>query len=130
MKPELAQYEVTPEPFWYDTWRHGSGYDVIELAEARKWHALPGWGEDGYDLGNWPYVIVFFRNRQTHYDIIYYVEGDIVMYSAPTKELRNAIIDEIAFFHWRQQEEEWVAGYDSVDQLPSNLKGPCRTTVR
>ena len=124
MKQELAQYEVTPESFWQNTWRYGDGYNVIAFAEAQKWHAIPGWGKDGYDLGDWPYVIVFFRNRNAQYDIAYYVEGDVTMYSAPTEEIRNAIVDEIAFFHWRG--EEWVQGYDSVDQLPDELKGPYR----
>ena len=124
MKPELAQYEVTPESFWQAAAIYGGGYDVMEAAHEEKWRAIPGWGKDGYDLGDWPYVIVFTRNQHGRYDIMYYVEGDVTMYSAPTKEIRNAIIDEIAFFHWRG--EEWVEGYDSVDQLPDELKGPYR----
>lgn len=124
MKPELAKYEVTPESFWQTAPIYGGGYDVMEAAHEEKWRAIPGWGKDGYDLGNWPYAIVFFRNRQTQYDIIYYVEGDVMMYTTPSEEIRNAIVDEIAFFHWKG--EEWVQGYDTVEQLPDELKGPYR----
>lgn len=126
MKQELMQYEITPEGFWQCTWMYGDGYNVMEVAHQQKWRAIPGWGKDGYDLGDWPYVIIFMKNLQERYDIIYYVEGDVTMYSAPTKEIRDAIVNEIAFFHWKQQDEEWVQGYDTVDQLPDELKGPYR----
>jgi hypothetical protein len=75
-------------------------------------------------------VIVFFRNLKLKqedtvlYQMIEYVEGDVTMWSCPTKELRRAVIDEVAFFHWKHMHEEWVEGYDSVDQLPPELRGP------
>ena len=55
--------------------------------------------------------------------MIEYVEGDVTMWSCPTKELRQHITDELAFFHWKHQHEEWVEGYDSVEQLPEDLRG-------
>jgi hypothetical protein len=39
----------------------GSGYDWMgQLANA--WHVVSAWGQDGWNLGNWPYVVV------AHYD--------------------------------------------------------------
>jgi hypothetical protein len=35
------------------------GYDWISRL-SNGWYAVPGWGKDGWDLGNWPYVIVAF----------------------------------------------------------------------
>ncbi|MDJ0315771.1 hypothetical protein [Arthrobacter antibioticus] len=38
-----------------------SGYDYMERANAQGWTALALWGKDGYDFGQWPYVIGFVR---------------------------------------------------------------------
>jgi hypothetical protein len=127
MKDELNQYEKEPEPFWQDTWRYGDGYDVMEAAEAQGWRAISSWGKDGYALGSWPYAIIFFRRKDEEYQLIYYVEGDVTMYACPTKELRQAITDELAFFHSCHQEADWVQGYTSVEQLPPELRGPYRS---
>jgi hypothetical protein len=34
------------------------GYDWMELIEAEGWAVIPSWGCDGWDLGQWPYVMV------------------------------------------------------------------------
>ena len=127
MKEELEQYRVEPDVFWQAAWRYGDGYDVMGQAE-RKMHGLrvvSSWGRVGYDLGSWPLVMVFFRERKG-YEIAYYVEGDVVCYAAPTEAIREAIVDGIAFFHWKHQGESWVEGYESVERVPENLRGPYR----
>src|SRR5579871_2938617 len=126
-KEELAKYQV-PEnkipSFWLNTWASGDGYDVIERAVKRGYEPIAGWGsEEGYDLGEWPYVIVFIRDRieENAYDLIVYTEGDVTMYTTPTEELRNKIIDGVAFFYWKHGGEEWVDQYETVDDLPASL---------
>ena len=126
MKEELKQYKVEAGPFWENVSLYGGGYDVMEIVERQNWRAIPGWGRAGWDLGSWPYVIVFFRNREEAFDIVLYVEGDVTMYSCPTKEIRQVITDEIAFFYWKHSDEEWVRGYQSVEELPEELRGPYR----
>jgi hypothetical protein len=42
----------------------------------------------------------------------------------PTQEERDRRTDEIAFFYWKNHEEEWVDAIDSHDQMPPNLRGP------
>jgi hypothetical protein len=126
MKEELKQYEVKATGFWESTWMFGDGYDVMEIAESKGWRAIAGWGRDGWDLGSWPYVIVFFRDREGFFDVIVYVEGDVTMYACPTKEIRQAITNETAFFYWKKRDEEWVRAYKSVDELPEELRGPYR----
>ena len=131
MKEELEHYKVEPDAFWQAAWVYGDGYGVMEQAERKVhgWCVISGWGRDGYDLGSWPLVMVFFRQRHG-FEVAYYVEGDVVCYAAPTEAIRNAIVDEIAFFHWKHQGEQWVEGYDSVEQLPDELRGPYRARVR
>jgi hypothetical protein len=124
---KFAQYEVTPSPLFQNAWRYGDGYDLIEVAESRGWRVQADWGKaEGYNLGSWPLIIVFFGRVSNLYHLVYYVEGDITQYAFPTKELRAACTDEIAFFHWKHQGEEWVAEYETVDQLPEELRGPYR----
>ena len=128
MKAQLKQYEVEPEPFWRGASLLGDGYDVMGAAERKSqgWRVVAGWGKDGYDLGSWPLVMVFFRQRDRRFEIAYYVEGDVTCYSAPTEEIRDAITDELAFLHWKYHGESWVEGYESVEQLPDELRGPYR----
>jgi hypothetical protein len=127
MKQELEQYRVEPSNFWQAMPMMGvGGYDIIGPAEKRKWNVIASWGRDGYDLGSWPLVIVFVHSTVESFDVIEYVEGDVCMYSCPTAEIRQSIIDEIAFFHRKQAEESWVAGYETVEQLPEELRGPYR----
>lgn len=121
---EKKQYEVEPRGFWAGTFMFGDGYDVMDYAERRGWETIEGWGQAGYDLGNHPYVIVFFRDRNNKSDLVLYVENDVMQYSCPTKELRNEICDSIAFFYWKHRGEEWVHDYESVEQLPDELRGP------
>lgn len=130
MKEELEQYRVEPDAFWQATWLYGDGYDVMAQAERplQGWRVVSSWGRDGYDLGSWPYVMVFFRERRG-FEIAYYVERDVVCYVAPTKARREAIVDEIAFFHWKHQNEVWVKGYESVEHVPDELRGPYRARL-
>ena len=128
MNDALNQYKVDPGNFWKGLiMLGGDGYDDMELAEKHGWHPISAWGKEGWNLGSWPLVIVFYRNLKKEDEILYqvieYVEGDVTMWSCPTKELRQQVTDELAFFHWKHMHEEWVEGYDSVDQLPPELRG-------
>jgi hypothetical protein len=107
----------------------GDGYDVMEAAgtgpRVDRWHAVPSWGLDGWDLGSWPLVAVYVR-RDTNgeHQLAYYVEGDVTIYGYATVEERNRAIDELAFFHWNWAGESWVEGIDSADEMPNHLCGP------
>jgi hypothetical protein len=130
MNEELNRYRKEPDPFWQNSWRIGDGYDVIEAAEKKGWRAIGSWGRDGYDLGSWPYVIIFFRRKGDEYQLIYYVEGDVTMYICPTKEIRQRITDELALFHWHHNTSsapDGIERYKSVDELPDDLRGPYRS---
>jgi hypothetical protein len=41
----------------------GDGYDRMDSVMDRGWHAVSAWGRDGWDLGDWPLVMYFVRNR-------------------------------------------------------------------
>jgi len=126
MKPELKQYQVEPDPFWQRAWMHGGGYDVMEKATSVRWEPIAGWGQDGWMLGSWPYVIIYFRTEDGTFDLMYYVEGDVTMYSCPTREIREAICDVLALFHWKHSGggPENIDEYEDVSQLPLQYRGP------
>jgi hypothetical protein len=126
MREDLKQYQVEPDAFWQSIWVYGDGYDAMTAANRKGYREIAAWGKAGYGLGDWPLVIVFHRNMPTCYELVEYVEGDVTMYTCPTRELRNSITDEIAFFHWKHKSEPWVEGYETVDQSPNELRGPYR----
>ena len=130
-----ASYQVAPEPFWqFAVLRGDDGYERIELARRYRWRAIASWGQDGWDLGSWPLVVISWRESQgwdqtryepvNHFDLAYNVEGDITVYRYPTAELREAATDYLAFWHWKHDDEPWVEGIDSVDAAPARLRGP------
>jgi hypothetical protein len=46
------------------------------------------------------------------------------VYRYPTRELRDAATDCLAFWHWKHEGKPWVDGIDSVDVAPPHLRGP------
>jgi hypothetical protein len=127
MKEELNQYKAEPPRFWKALpMLGGDGYDDMEAAEKHGWHAIDAWGRDGYTLGSLPLIIIFYSDHQGRFDVIEYVEGDVEMWSCPSPEIRQQVTDELAFFHWKHSNKEWVRDYTSVDELPDELKGPYR----
>lgn len=71
------------------------GYDWIDAAETTGWYALSNWGKDGWDAGQWPYVIVALAKGQDEvgpfFGMTTYCEGDL----------------ETTFY--RSQEQQWEA---------------------
>jgi hypothetical protein len=95
-------YRVRRELFWDRARMQGDdGYDVMERAGVHRWRAIPSWGRDGWDLGAWPLVVILHRTTGGVSEIAYYVEGDVEVYRYPTRELRDAATDCLAFWHWR-----------------------------
>lgn len=41
------------------------GYEFMAAGEAAGWRPVSAWGADGWDLGDWPYVVVMFRETGT-----------------------------------------------------------------
>lgn len=119
------EFTVPPDAFWSVSQLRGDdGYDRIEAAATRGWHPVPSWGGDGWDLGSWPLAVISHRHTPEGYELAYNVEGDITVYRYPTRELRDAATDCLAFWHWKHDAEPWVEGIDSVDVAPDYLRGP------
>lgn len=59
-RAELAGFQVDSHGRDYS--RSDDGYDDMDVAESEGWKAVSGWGRDGWDLGDWPYVVVSTRD--------------------------------------------------------------------
>lgn len=97
---EIISESNLPSAEWCD------GYDYMERAEARGWSAMGSWGEDGYDLGSWPYVIGFVRvvrdgASRYLYGFGLYCEGDLTTDYYRTKDACNEAISRQAFTFWK-----------------------------
>lgn len=76
----LDTREPVTAPVLLDYHMNG-GYDWMDEVTYLGW-ATPGlWGAEGWDLGQWPYVIVATRTHETEdgplYGFATYVEGDV-----------------------------------------------------
>ena len=99
-------------------------YMKAKLAENRGWEVKDGWGKGGYDLGNHPYVMIFFRDEVSGYSLLEYVEGDTYLYFFETLEERITFTDKLAFYWWKHIGMSYAENYNSVDELPDDMRGP------
>jgi hypothetical protein len=104
----------------YTRWPGDEGYDRMNFARETGWKPISSWGRDGWDLGSWPYVIVYHRGET---ELALDVEGDITLETFATVEERDSRTDELAFFNWKNANEAWVQGIDSHEQMPPHLRG-------
>jgi hypothetical protein len=118
-------YRIEPEAFWLlSQLRSDDAVDRMALAYVRRWKPIPTWGRDGWELGSWPYVVVYHRTADHAWQLTENVEGDVTVYSYPSQELRDAATDCLAFSYWKDGQRGWAADIDSVDVAPDDLRGP------
>lgn len=122
---ELMSHRIPTEGIW-EAGRFYDGYDRQAVVGKRGWHAVSAWGRDGWDLGSWPLVTVYFRDGEGPRPFLAAenVEGDTTVYAFATEEDRNAGVDRIAFSHWQYARESWVEGIESATDMPEQLRGP------
>lgn len=107
--------------------RHScDGYDDMDIAGHDGWHPVTSWGRDGWDLGKWPYVVIYTRDakcvcllpdsREVYahepdctgpvFELMQIVEGDHTIYRFRADEDRDAAIDYM--FSWYAADEDWA----------------------
>ena len=105
----------------------GDGFDFIDEAGKRGWHAVPAWGAQGWDLGDWPLVIMFVRLSDTGYGCMRHTEGDLdVWMFEPTAEGRTSVsakVDEWAIEHWRRYPDDAPDLPPEGEPIPEQFRG-------
>lgn len=97
-------------------WDAGDGYDFMhEHAIPAGWRAVASWGRDGWDLGDWPYVCIFFREHAGSFYYLCHVEGDLTGYRFDTLEQLHAHTDGTARFYWEHDRDRGPDDLDSPD---------------
>ena len=107
-----------------ETWPGQDGYERMHWAEtAGGWRAIASWGREGWNLLDWPYYVAYFKEIDGAYFLATDCEGDIDVHMFASEDERSAAVDKLAFWHWQQRGESWVAGLDRIEQKPK-LMGP------
>lgn len=99
------------------------GYEFIAAGQAAGWRSVAAWGEQGWDLGDWPYVVVLFRELRGTFQRAIYIEGDITIATYASSVDREKATDETAFFYWRAAGDAWIIDH-TPGQEPAQLRGP------
>jgi hypothetical protein len=95
------------------------------------------WGRDGWDLGDWPYVVFYLKTSLGEagrvYELMEICEGDRTVWSFASEEDRSAALDYMFLWHaagkhsWApltwEQREELDKGEMTFDP---KWRGPCR----
>jgi hypothetical protein len=114
------------------------GYGDMAAESKRGWQPVSGWGADGWDLGDWPYVVIYVRparnrfapDKSTTFGLMQICEGDRTVYEFTSRADRDAAIDYqflwyAAGQHWApltcEQRAELDAGSLTVDP---KFRGP------
>lgn len=97
-RDELATHHLTEHGRDYS--RSDDGYGDMEQATKAGWHVLSGWGRDGWDLGDWPYVVLSVRDIAGSFQLQSVCEGDHTIYVFNSDDDRSAALDYL--FLWYQ----------------------------
>lgn len=68
--------------------------------------------------------MIYHRNSRLGFDLAECVEGDVTAYRYPMRAMRDQATDQLAWFHWEHQGEEWVRGVANAGAMPAKLRGP------
>lgn len=106
------------------------GYDWMELIGEHGWAVIPSWGCDGWDLGQWPYVMVAGIRTADEIGNLFgmatYCEGDVRTTFYRTKARFWDAISEQAFFHWKNGQAQGPEDLPmAAAELPSRYRQPC-----
>ena len=97
-------------------WDADDGYDFMHShAEPAGWRAVSGWGKNGWDLGDWPYVVMYHRKESGAFWFLQYTEGDLIAYRFGTLADLHAHTDGAARFYWDHDRDRGPADLDSPD---------------
>jgi hypothetical protein len=114
-----------------DYW--GDGYDWMEKLDGTGWRALPNWGRDGWDLGDWPLVVIAHAHDTDNGDYLLAerVEGDVTVWAYHTKDERDTGTDRSARYWWSRDPErhgeamvEALANTPEGELLDRRFRGP------
>lgn len=103
--------ELPPLPYGYI----GDGYDYMDRLKG-GWYAVANWGQDGWDIGAWPYQIVMHFDGDGLYGYATYTEGDLTVEPFTTRAARDQRTNEYFVWFWKQKL--------NVSEAPRDINDP------
>jgi len=105
------------------------GWDWMDLIGQHGWAAVNVWGCDGWDVGQWPYVIVAATratdNTGELFGVATYCEGDVKTTYYRTQARQWDAITEAAFESWKCGQATGPADLPlAAAELPSRYRIP------
>jgi hypothetical protein len=117
------------------------GESDMAAEEGRGWRVVANWGHDGWDMGTWPYVMIYVRNAGDEgslfvpgrrFELMQICEGDRTQYAFENQADREAAMDYL--FLWYAAGQDWAplsyedrARLDAGELEPGpKWRGPCR----
>jgi hypothetical protein len=105
------------------------GYDWMDVIAEHGWAVIPGWGCDGWDLGQWPCVMVAGVRTADSIGNLFgmatYCEGDVRTTFYRTKARFWDAVTEQAFFHWKNGQAHGPEDLpEAAAELPSRYRMP------
>lgn len=98
------------------------------------WHAVALWGSEGWDLGDWPYVIVAHHDDDIgnkYFGLAVYTEGDVRVDAYQGRAARDAATDELALYLWHQSgsgDPDAPAPDTPANLIPERFRHPYNPT--
>lgn len=110
-----------------------TGYDWMEDIEPAGWVVLPSWGCDGWDVGQWPYVMLaLLRTNDAEGELFAmatYCEGDVKTTYYRTQSAQWAAITAYAFWQWKNGQADGPADLpETIEDLPVKYRTPYTVT--
>jgi hypothetical protein len=134
---ELAEHKLTS--YGRDYRFSDDGWSDMEVESKRGWEPISAWGSHGWNLGDWPYVMIYSRNRllepaaELPFELMSICEGDRTVYGFTTAEDRDAALDYL--FLWYAAGQSWAPlAWDDRERLDrgelavdEKFRGPYRS---
>lgn len=125
------------------------GYSDMTVASGEGWSAISAWGSKGWDLGEWPYVVISTRPHDSRscdpicvhagdtgtdfcrrFEMRQTVEGDTDVYAFESESDRAAAIDYLFVWYGLGSEyDDWTAEGLTPDKRSALDEGTLRVPL-
>lgn len=105
----------------------GDGYDWISRCDDAGWQVPASWGRDGWDVGEWPYQVIAYRDEYP-FAAMERVEGDLFMWRFDTADEVIDLVDRWVATCWLARQGQPTTPVIEVDRrnVPTDpqFRGP------
>lgn len=122
--------EVVPAAVVLGDYPVNDGYGWMDLIREHGWAAIPNWGADGWNLGQWPFVIVAATRTADGagklFGVASYRDGDVTCTYYRTEARQWDEITKHAHYWWKHGQAHAPADLpEDAAQLPGRYRQPC-----